>query len=245
MERQISLTPVADDHWKQITLETTTCWDLPYQSPKGRTFGNSGYRGCTPALVIWNLLKRYTHPGDLVIDCMAGGGTTLDVARALGRKVIGLDISPSRSDIAKNDARRLPFANNSVDFHFIDSPYSDNLRYSYDDRCLGRIPAISEQFYIEIEKVVKEIHRTLKSGRYAAWVISDEYKHGIFSAVGFRLFSILDRYFVPIDIIALIRHNDSGINPMWEHIARKRNFFLRGFKYLFIVRKESGESRVD
>lgn len=226
-------------------METTTNWDFKSQSPEGISFGSNKFRGCTPSLVIWNLLKRYTRPGDFVVDCMAGGGTTLDVARALGRKVIGLDVSPSRSDIAKNDARRLPFENNSVDFHFIDSPYSNNLRYSYDDRCLGNIPATSQRFHYEMEKVVSEIHRTLKPLGNAAWVISDEYRRGIFSPVGFRLFSTLERYFEPVDIISLTRHNDSGMNPMWEHVARKRNFFLRGFKYLFIVRKEGREDLVD
>ena len=229
-----------DRRLRHISLETTTCWDFPRQSPEGLALGNNNYRGCTPSLIIWNLLRRYTRRGDLVVDCMAGGGTTIDVARALGRKVIGLDLEPSRPDIAKNDARHLPFEDNSVDFHFVDSPYSDNIRYSYDSRCIGNIPAASKRFLEGMAEVIDEIHRTLKPGKHVAWVISDEYRHGQFTPVGFRIFELFRERFEPVDIIALVRHNDSGSNPMWEHAARKRNFFLRGFKYLFIMRKEVG-----
>ena len=225
---------------RQIKIETSTCWDFPFQSPDGLAFGNNKYRGCTPALVIWNLLRRYTKPGDLVVDCMAGGGTTVDVARALGRKVIGLDLKPSRRDIARNDARHLPFEDDTVDFHFVDSPYSDNLRYSDDPRCIGKMSAAGERFFEEIAKVASEIRRTLKPGKHAAWVISDEYRHGQFTPVGFRIFEILAESMEPVDIVALVRHHDSGGNPMWEHKARERNFFLRGFKYLFIMRKLAG-----
>lgn len=45
-----------------------------------------------------DLLKRIieasSNPGDLVLDCFAGSGTTLDVASNLGRRWIGIDSSP-------------------------------------------------------------------------------------------------------------------------------------------------------
>ena len=46
----------------------------------------------------YDLLKRIIHassnPGDLVIDCFSGSGTTLHVASDLGRSWIGIDSSP-------------------------------------------------------------------------------------------------------------------------------------------------------
>lgn len=59
---------------------------------------------------------------------MCGSGTTIDVAKELERKVIGYDISPYREDIIQNDARKIPLDDNSADFVFIDSPYSDNVK---------------------------------------------------------------------------------------------------------------------
>ena len=59
---------------------------------------------------------------------MAGSGTTIDVAKELERQVIGYDIVPYRKDIIQHDARKIPLDDNSVDFVFIDSPYSDNVK---------------------------------------------------------------------------------------------------------------------
>ena len=56
------------------------------------------------------------------------------MAKELDRKVIGYDLNNVRPDVIKNDSRKIPPQNNSVDFVFIDSPYSDNIKYSDDER---------------------------------------------------------------------------------------------------------------
>jgi hypothetical protein len=38
-------------------------------------------------------INEFSGPGDTIIDCFCGGGTTLVEGVALGRRVIGLDIS--------------------------------------------------------------------------------------------------------------------------------------------------------
>jgi DNA modification methylase len=60
-------------------LEATTLWDFPRQNYGKTKKGNNKYAGVTPALLIWNLIWRYTEVGDLVVDPMCGSGTTLDV----------------------------------------------------------------------------------------------------------------------------------------------------------------------
>ncbi|GAB4452462.1 MAG: hypothetical protein Fur0044_47560 [Anaerolineae bacterium] len=40
------------------------------------------------------IIEASSNPGDLVLDCFAGSGTTLDVAARLGRRWIGIDNSP-------------------------------------------------------------------------------------------------------------------------------------------------------
>ncbi len=68
-----------------------------------------------------------------------------------GRRAIGYDITPVRSDIIQNDARNIPLASDSVDMVFIDSPYGDNLRYSDHPDNIGNISSESEKFYDELE----------------------------------------------------------------------------------------------
>jgi len=57
---------------------------------------------------MYNLIWRYTEPGDLVVDPMCGSGTTIDVCKEEKREVVGLDISPVRPDIIQSDARKIP-----------------------------------------------------------------------------------------------------------------------------------------
>jgi len=182
--------------------------------------------------------KRYTKEGDLVVDPMCGSGTTIDVAKELNRQVIGYDIAPYREDIIQNDSRKIPLKDSSVDFVFIDSPYSDNIKYSEHPADIGRISCEKEEFFSELEKVAQEIYRILKPGKAMAWLIGDHWrKKSGFIPVGFRIYQMLAKYFETIDIVCVARRNQTSNTPVWHERAKKFNFYLRGFKYLFIMRK--------
>jgi DNA modification methylase len=218
-------------------FETTTLWDFPTQNYGDKPHGDNKYRGVTPAFVIWNLLQRYTKEGDLVVDPMCGSGTTIDVCKEEGRRVIGYDISPVRPDIIQNDARKIPLEDNSVDMVFIDSPYGDNIKYSNHPNCIGKIPCEDERFLEELEKVINESYRILKPGKVLGGVISDMWRRKKFTPVGFKLYKILGKYFETVDIICLVRRNQTSHTEEWRGRAKKYNFYLRGFKYLFIMQK--------
>ncbi len=218
-------------------LEPYTAWDFANQGAGSTPFGDATFNGVTPALCVVNLVRRYTRPGDLVVDPMAGSGTIADVARALGRRAVSLDIVPRRKDILRADARAWPLPEGIGSLAVVDSPYSDNIQYSGDPRCLGRISCRDSRFYREMGRVAAEAHRVLRPSGVLAWIISDEYRGGVYTPVGFRLQAVLAERFELLDTIALLRHNDRSASPMWEHRARRFNFFLRGFKFLFIARK--------
>ena len=46
-------------------FETTTLWDYPKQSYGKKPKGDNKFQGVTPAFIIWNMIQRYTKPGDL------------------------------------------------------------------------------------------------------------------------------------------------------------------------------------
>lgn len=218
-------------------FETTTLWDFPTQNYGDRPHGNNKYPGVTPAFIVWNLIQRYTKEGDLVVDPMCGSGTTIDVCREENREVLGFDIVSCRPDIKQADARRLPLNDEVADFVFIDSPYSDNIKYSDHPDCIGKISCEKEEFFEELDKVAKEIHRILKPQKYIAWLIGDQAKKKKLVPVGFKLYYILEKYFKPVDIICVTRHHQTSNTPLWHQRARKYNFYLRGFKYLIIMKK--------
>jgi len=226
----------------ELILESSTLWDFPTQNYGNKPHGDNKFNGVTPAFVIWNLLQRYTKQDDLVVDPMAGSGTTIDVAKELGRQVIGYDIAPYRKDIIQNDARKIPLKNNSVDFVFIDSPYSDNVKYSDHPECIGKISCTDNKFFDELEKVAREIHRILKSDKYMAWLIGDHWRKNTgYIPVGFKVYNMLNKYFKPVDVISVVRRNQTSNTSVWHKRAREFNFYLRGFKFLFIMQKTNQE----
>jgi DNA modification methylase len=223
-------------------LEASTCWDFPTQSDGHPRAGDASFNGVTPARCAGNLVRRYSRPGQLVVDPMAGSGTIGDVARTLGRRAISFDLVPRRRDVLRADARAWPLPDGIAALAVIDSPYSDNIAYGRDPRCIGRISCRDPRFYEEMRRVVAEARRVLVSGGILAWIIADEYRGGVYTPAGFRLLTVLAEVFEPIDTVVLVRHHDRSASPMWEHRARRFNFYLRGFKFLFILRKPDGES---
>lgn len=225
-------------------LEATTLWDYPRQSYGKTPKGDNKYPGVTPAFIIWNLIQRYTEPGDLVLDPMCGSGTTLDVCKEEGRRAICYDIAPppNRPEIIQNDARHIPLPDNYVDMIFVDSPYGDNIQYNDNPACIGKISSETETFYEELEKVMKECYRVLKPGKVIGWLIGDQWVKKKFTPVGFKVYQRLGKYFETVDIICVVRRGQASNTSIWYNRARRFNFFLRGFKYLFIMRKPSGNS---
>src|SRR5439155_11177629 len=94
----------------------------------------------------------------------------------------------------------------------------------------------------EMRRVAAEARRVLVPGGILAWIIADEYRGGVYTPAGFRLLTVLSEAFEPIDTVVLVRHHDRSASPMWAHRARRFNFYLRGFKFVFILRKRVGES---
>jgi hypothetical protein len=72
-----------------------------------------------------------------------------------------------------------------------------------------------------------------------ALYVSDSYVHNKgFYPIGFELFERLRaRGFEPVDIVCVTRRNKTLEMGNYRKAADEQNFFLRGFNYLFILRK--------
>jgi DNA modification methylase len=222
----------------ELELQTTTLWDYPSQHYGLGEQGSKHYIGATPSYIIWNCLQRFTKPGDVVLDPMCGSGTTLDVCADLDRRGVGFDLAPSREDIKQADARHLPLKSSTVDFVFVDPPYSTHVDYSDDTRCIGKLDAHEGGYYEAMRKVIHELARVLKPGGHLALYVSDSFKKGQpFQPIGFELFSFMREKLEPLDIICVTRHNKSLKRGHWHEAAADGNFFLRGFNYLFLMKK--------
>jgi DNA modification methylase len=224
--------------------QTTTLWYHPSQQYGDVPLGNPAFAGATPAWVIWNLLSRYTRPGDLVVDPFCGGGTTLDVARSLDRRALGYDLAPTRPDIFRADARKLPLEDGKADFAFLDPPYSTHLEYSGDPDCIGELDAFGDEYFAAMGAVFDEVDRVLRDRRYLAVYCSDSFKKKRgFVPIGARFSALLAARFRPVDHVAVVRGNRKLEKPNFHKAAVEENFFLRGFNHLLIFKKERAEPR--
>jgi len=222
-------------------LQTTTLWYYPSQQLPGAPKGDPRFEGATPAYVIWNLLERYTREGDLVVDPFAGGGTTLDIAREGKRRALGYDVHPTREDIFRADARKLPLEADKADFVFMDPPYSTHLDYGDDPRDIGKLDALAgDEYYRAMDGVFAEVQRVLRDRRYLAIYVSDSFKKGEgFAAIGCELYALARKRFRPVDHIAVVRGNRTLEKPNFHRAAAEGNFFLRGFNHLLIFKKQA------
>jgi adenine-specific DNA-methyltransferase len=224
-----------------LRLQTTTLWSYPSQHFDERHEGqHQGYRGATPDYILWNLLSRYTRPRDLVIDPMCGSGTTIVVAREMGRRALGYDLQPAHPDVFCADARKLPLESGKADFCFVDPPYSNHIRYSGSMDCLGELSALEPRYYAALDQVFSEMTRVLRPERYLAVYVQDSFeKSKPFMPIGYRLFELLSRRLVPVDAIAIVRHNRTLLRNHFHTAAVEHNYFLRGFGHLLVFYKPS------
>src|SRR2546428_10710508 len=145
---------VPAEAWEMLgrtDLEAYTSWDFPSQAAGHPGGGDASFNGVTPAGCAANMVGRYSGPGDLVVDPMAGSGTIGDVARALGRRAGSFDLVPRRRHILRADAGAWPVAARTAALAVIDFPYSDNAAHSTERRCLGRSSCRDGRFYAGVE----------------------------------------------------------------------------------------------
>ncbi|MDB5218060.1 MAG: methylase domain protein [Myxococcaceae bacterium] len=221
-----------------LRIQPTTLWEYPSQHYGDAVQGDAKYIGATPSYVIWNLVERYTKPGDLIVDPFCGSGTTLDVAKDTGRKARGFDLSPYRPDIEKADARKLPLEPASVDLVFMDPPYGDHIDYSDDPNCIGKLSAYDPKYYQAMHRAIREAARVLKPGGTLGVYVCDYYEKKVgFAPVGFQLFASIAESLKIVDIVSVVRHNKALELGNYRKAAEEGNFFLRGFNYLFIAQR--------
>ena len=118
-----------------------------------RAFGVP-HAGSIPAAIVAHALYYYTQPGALVIDPMAGGGTTLDVCQSMGRRCLAYDIEPVRSEIRPHDIRHgFPGDAAGCDMIFCDPPYHTMLARRYSADGIAAVPLSAwMQFLTELAR---------------------------------------------------------------------------------------------
>lgn len=160
------------DPKKYSWLRCGTFWYFSHCDPR---FGRE-YPGRIPGQIPANTIHYFSKPGDLVVDLMAGGGSTLDAANLLERRCLAYDLNPIRSDIETHDALKgLPKGVKKVQLFFLDPPYGSISKGFYNDHpnCLSRMG--EGEFLDAIEKIASHCRKALLPDGYLAILVQNVY----------------------------------------------------------------------
>lgn len=247
-----------------FNLETTTVWSFP---DRGNWATHTPeYRGNWSPRVARNIILRYSKEGDVVLDPMAGGGTTLVEAILTRRNTIGIDVNPGSVAIVKNrlnfpnedeedvprawskvfigDVRRMNLIDDaSVQLIATHPPYANIIKYG--EMVKGDLSAISDYiiFADEMEKAAKEMFRVLQPGGYCAILMGDTHNKNHYVPIAFKVMTkFLDVGFILKEDI--IKHEwNCWSDPKWKRQSNGR-FLLTMHEHLFIFRKLPKNERV-
>jgi len=74
-------------------------WDINTEPRRRSAGGIADHPAVMPMTLARRCIKITSRPGDVVLDPYAGSGTTLLVARALGRRWAGIELNPAFVDL--------------------------------------------------------------------------------------------------------------------------------------------------
>jgi len=167
-----------EDRLKQlgIKIQPYDVWNFP----ACHDLMGDKHPGRIPGELVAHALYFLTNPGDLVVDPMAGSGTTLDACLLMGRKARGYDIDHrhKRCDVeGHNLGDGWPAKVADASLVFWDPPYYDKMDHGTigeDGYIEGSISGLDPDEYLTwFGKRFVELHQAMKTGARLAFLMSD------------------------------------------------------------------------
>ena len=148
-----------------------------------RAFGIP-HPGSIPPALVAHALHYYTAPGALVVDPMAGGGTTLDVCQSMGRRCLAYDLHPTRPEIQPHDIR-LGFPPTAIgcDLIFCDPPYHTMLARHYACDSIAVAPLTG--WIAFLRDLARHAFATLRPGGYLALLLAAQTEKDLPAGFGY------------------------------------------------------------
>jgi DNA modification methylase len=206
--------------WREYDdILTGSLWILGPRAKDGPHVGD--YWGNFVPQIPNQILRRFTRPGEIVVDLFSGMGTTLIECRHLGRHGIGVDLNEpvvarSRERIARarnvGDVLTEVFVGDSAspealaqvraalrslgadhaDCVFLHPPYHDIIKFGDDPRDLSNAPD-RPAFLERFRAVAENAHALLRPGRFLALVVGDAFTRGEWIPLGFECMDVCRR----------------------------------------------------
>ncbi len=249
--------------WKGYDhIITDSLWNLGARAREGNH--KAWYWGNFVPQIPFQLMSRYTSPGDWVLDPFCGSGTTLIEALKLGRNSLGVELNPDvyqkttdllKEASGKEETRAVLENYDSMEFDFpgfikkenipafklaiLHPPYWDIIKFSGNSRDLSMAEDVDD-FTGKLARLTKGILPSMAPGSHIALVIGDIYRKGEVIPLGFRSMDALSslglklRGIIVKDIQNTRAKRNSG--NLWRYRALKSGFYVFKHEYIFVFR---------
>jgi DNA modification methylase len=217
MHRRPPYTDLDPARWREYDdVLTGSLWLLGARDKTGPHAGD--YWGNFVPQIPHQILRRFTRPGETVVDFFSGMGTTLIECRHLGRNGIGVELVEA---VAARSRERIEQANNEAnvstevivgdstdpatlatvraslgrlgsacaDCVILHPPYFNIIRFSDDPRDLANASDLAA-FQERFRAVVENARAILRPGRFLALVIGDVFGRSEWVPLGFECMQI-------------------------------------------------------
>ncbi len=250
--------------WKEYDdILTDSLWLIDRRDSSG--VHRADYWGNFVPQIPRQFIRRYTRPGEWVLDPFAGSGTTLIEARRLGRHAIGVElqadmvarvrelvaaepvVQPTVAAIEQGDSLAIDFADllarygaTSAQLALLHPPYHDIIRFSDDPRDLSNAPTIDD-FLRRLTLLTERVAAVLDRGRYLALVIGDIYRHGEWQPLGFWAMEAIQSCGFSLKSIVVKNFTGTlgkrGSAELWRYRALAGGFYVFKHEYIFVLRR--------
>ncbi|MBA3471004.1 MAG: DNA methyltransferase [Herpetosiphonaceae bacterium] len=264
MVRTSAINDLNLNRWKEYDdILTDSLW---VETRRDRSGGHTaGYWGNFIPQIPSQMMRRYTKPGEWVLDTFAGSGTTMLEGLRLGRNTLGVELQPG---VAATTCARIAAAANPhavagqvvvgdsrtadwgalLDAHgarsaqlvLMHPPYHDIIKFSDDQRDLSNAASV-EEFLEMLGQIAANVAPLLDRGRYLALVIGDKYAGGEWLPLGFwAMGAIQERGFTLKSIVVKNFEDTTGKRSqkeLWRYRALVGGFYIFKHEYIFVLQK--------
>lgn len=212
------------------------------------------------------LIERYTHRGEWVLDPFLGSGTTMVECARMERKCIGIDVNrdavslvrkkmsringgKSASEvIIEGDSRKITpemlrksSGTGNVQLAILHPPYHDIVKFSDLSEDLSNAGSV-DSFLSMFKQVLAGVDSVLDPGRFMAIVIGDKYSGGELIPLSHMLSGIaVDHGYLFKSIVVKNfeqTRGKRGSEMLWRYRALAGGFYVFKHEYILIFRKK-------
>jgi DNA modification methylase len=245
-------------NWRDYKdIVTNSLWVIGSRSRDGTHTGK--YHGNFVPQIPYQVIRRFTKPGDIILDAFLGSGTTLIESRRLGRHGIGIELVDSIADEAREliDAQENPhntwqevIKGDSTNIETIEDvrrileyrerekvqmlvmhpPYHDIIKFSDNPRDLSNMRTVTE-FLDAFKKVVYRTYDLLEQEHFLVVVIGDKYSDKEWIPLGFRTMEAIQSVGYSLKSIVVKNMEGNRAKRNLQNLWRQRAF--KGDYYIF------------